>query len=177
MSDYERRKVKLRTFNSAADFVTAEGEHLGVSGWLQVVQPMVDQFAEVTGDRQWIHTDSVKAANGPFGAPIAHGFLLLSLVPMMLSEIIEIHDMDLMLNSKLREVSFDAAVTVGTFVQLSAELHAVYPRKLLTTAELNLTMAVSDKASLGPQDRVCLRAMQTLIVRSKRSNRTGADIG
>ncbi|APE12807.1 hypothetical protein BO226_25615 (plasmid) [Rhodococcus sp. 2G] len=167
----------MRTFNTVADFVAAEGEHLGVSGWLQVVQPMVDQFAEVTGDRQWIHADGVKAAHGPFGAPIAHGFLLLALVPTLLSEIIEIHDMDLMLNSGLRDVSFDAAVTVGTFVQLSAELHAIDHRKKLATAELHLTMAVSDQASARPGDRVSLRATQTLVVRSKRSSRTTADIG
>ena len=78
----------MRVFEDVEDLANQEGEvDLGRSEWLTVDQRMIDLFAEATGDHQWIHTDPERAADGPFGTTIAHGFLTLSLVPRLVSEV------------------------------------------------------------------------------------------
>ncbi|HWB72801.1 MAG TPA: MaoC family dehydratase [Egibacteraceae bacterium] len=97
------------------------GRHLGYSGWHEVTQEQVDQFAEATGDHQWIHVDPERAASGPFGRTIAHGYLTLSLVPALLDEVLRIKDARLIVNYGLNRVRFPAPVPVGERVRLAVE--------------------------------------------------------
>lgn len=93
------------------------GQTVGVSAWQAVSQPMVDAFAEVTGDRQWIHTDPRRAADGPFGGPVAHGMLTLAAVPPMIMEVLRVEDADLVVNKGFDRVRLARPVPVGARVR------------------------------------------------------------
>ncbi len=90
------------------------GEELGVSDWITVDQAQIDAFANATGDHQWIHIDPVRAAAGPFGATVAHGFLTLSLLPRMGASAFEVQDTRMGVNYGLNRVRFPAPVPVGS---------------------------------------------------------------
>lgn len=90
------------------------GEELGVSDWITVDQAQIDAFANATGDHQWIHIDPLRAAAGPFGATVAHGFLTLSLLPRMAASAFEVQDTRMGVNYGLNRVRFPAPVPVGS---------------------------------------------------------------
>ncbi len=97
------------------------GRDLGTSDWVEMTQDRVDRFADATGDRQWIHVDPERAAReSPFGGPVAHGYLTLSLLPMLLPQIIEITGFRLTVNYGTEKVRFPAPVPVGSRVRASA---------------------------------------------------------
>jgi acyl dehydratase len=98
------------------------GEHLGYSEWHEVTQEQVNLFADATGDHQWIHVDIERAKAGPFGAPIAHGYLTLSLVPVLLPEIMAVNGTSLTINYGLNKLRFPAPVPVGSKVRAGATL-------------------------------------------------------
>jgi acyl dehydratase len=98
------------------------GEHLGYSEWHEVTQEQVNLFADATGDHQWIHVDIERAKAGPFGAPIAHGYLTLSLVPVLLPEIMAVKGTSLTINYGLNKLRFPAPVPVGSKVRAGATL-------------------------------------------------------
>ena len=105
------------------------GQELGTSEWLAIDQARIDAFAAATGDHQWIHVDPVRAASGPFGATVAHGFLTLSLLPMLFETGFAIDDVRMGINYGLNKVRFPAPVRVGSrlrgrFVLSSFELIA-----------------------------------------------------
>ena len=105
------------------------GQELGTSEWLAIDQARIDAFAAATGDHQWIHVDPVRAATGPFGATVAHGFLTLSLLPMLFETGFAIDDVRMGINYGLNKVRFPAPVRVGSrlrgrFVLSSFELIA-----------------------------------------------------
>ena len=104
---------------------SALGTHLGYSDWLEITQDRVDIFADATGDHQWIHVNVDKAKNGPFGAPIAHGYLTMSLSNMFLPQIVEVTDVSMGVNYGTDTVRFPAPVVVGTRIRAGAELIAV----------------------------------------------------
>ena len=104
---------------------SALGTHLGYSDWLEITQDRVDIFADATGDHQWIHVNVDKAKNGPFGAPIAHGYLTMSLSNMFLPQIVEVTDVSMGINYGTDSVRFPAPVVVGTRIRAGAELIAV----------------------------------------------------
>ena len=104
---------------------SALGTHLGYSDWLEITQDRVDVFADATGDHQWIHVDVDKARNGPFRAPIAHGYLTMSLSNMFLPQIVEVTDVSMGINCGTDSVRFPAPVVVGTRIRAGAELIAV----------------------------------------------------
>lgn len=112
----------MRIFESLADLSAATGEELGTSEWVTVEQERIDQFAEATGDHQWIHVDPEKAASGPFGTTIAHGYLTLSLIPMLTWQIYEVRGISGALNYGLDKVRFPSPVPVGSRVRASAVL-------------------------------------------------------
>ena len=93
------------------------GTELGVTEWTKVTQEQVDKFADATGDHQWIHTDPERAASGPFGGTVAHGFLTLSLTPKAVADVLQIGDMQAALNYGLNKVRFPAPVPVGSNVR------------------------------------------------------------
>ncbi|HEX2418992.1 MAG TPA: MaoC family dehydratase, partial [Micromonosporaceae bacterium] len=102
----------MRVFSGLADFAAAQGEHLGYSDWHTVTQQQVDQFAEATGDHQWIHVDVERAAKGPFGGTIAHGYLTLSLIARFGGELFKVQGVSASLNYGVNKVRFPAPVPV-----------------------------------------------------------------
>ncbi|MFC9787363.1 MaoC family dehydratase [Rhodococcus sp. NPDC127528] len=95
----------------------AAGADLGHSAWIDVPQSRIDAFAEATEDRQWIHTDAVAAASGPFGVPIAHGYLTLSLLSVFLGDLLVIDGVAMAVNYGLNKVRFPAPVPAGSRVR------------------------------------------------------------
>jgi acyl dehydratase len=101
------------------------GERLGASAWHEVTQEQVSMFADATGDHQWIHLDQERAAAGPFGGTIAHGFLTLSLAPMLVHEVFEVADAGITINYGLNRVRFPAPLPVGSRVRADVTCAAV----------------------------------------------------
>ena len=104
----------MRIFQSLQEFPALVGQEVAVSDWLTITQAQINQFAEATGDHQWIHVDEEKAKAGPFGAPIAHGFLTLSLLPQFLHTAMTIVESRMGVNYGLNKVRFMAPVPVGS---------------------------------------------------------------
>jgi acyl dehydratase len=101
------------------------GEQLGYSEWHEITQDQVNLFADATGDHQWIHVDVERAKAGPFGAPIAHGYLTLSLAPMLLSEILVVSGVAMGVNYGLNKLRFPSPVPVGSKLRAGATLAGV----------------------------------------------------
>jgi acyl dehydratase len=95
------------------DLRTRAGTRLGASEWHEITQEQVNLFADATGDHQWIHVDPERAKTGPFGGPVAHGFLTLSLAPMLMWEVFEVSDAKVTVNYGLNKVRFPAPLPVG----------------------------------------------------------------
>jgi len=114
----------MRTFHKLAELVPLVGQEVATSDWITVTQQQVDQFAEATGDHQWIHVDVERARNGPFGAPIAHGFLTLSLLPRFFESAIEVLDTRMGVNYGLNRVRFTSPVPVGSRLRARIKLLA-----------------------------------------------------
>ena len=112
----------MRTFANLDELVAAKGEHLGTGDWVEITQDRIDTFADATGDHQWIHVDAEKAKAGPFGTTIAHGYLTLSLIPMLGKGIYTVNGISMGINYGLGKVRFPAVVPVGSRVRASAEL-------------------------------------------------------
>ena len=104
----------MRTFEHLADLQTLIGQEIAVSDWITVDQARIDKFADATGDHQWIHVDPVRAATGPFGATVAHGFLTLSLLPEMSASAFTVRDTRMGVNYGLNRVRFPAPVPSGS---------------------------------------------------------------
>lgn len=103
----------------------AVGEHLGYSEYLEITQARVNQFADATGDHQWIHVDVERAKSGPFGGPIAHGYLTLSLGPMLYPTVVRVEGFSMGVNYGANKVRFPSPVPVGAKVRLGVKLLAV----------------------------------------------------
>jgi acyl dehydratase len=104
------------------------GEPLGESGWRTISQQMVLSFADVTGDHQWIHCDPDRAVAGPFGTPVAHGFLVASLLPSMLDEVVSVDGCRLVLNKEVERLRFAAPVPAGSRVRARVKVESVRRR-------------------------------------------------
>ena len=117
----------MKIFSSLAELPPLVGQEVAVSDWLTITQQQVNQFAEATGDHQWIHVDVEKAKAGPFGAPIAHGFLTLSLIPQFFESSIEIRGTSMGVNYGLNKVRFTAPVPVGSRLRARMTLLACDP--------------------------------------------------
>jgi acyl dehydratase len=104
----------MRSFDKLSDLQALVGQHLADSDWITIEQRRIDLFADATGDHQWIHVDPVRAAAGPFGTTVAHGFLTLSLLPEMGISAFELRDTRMGVNYGLNRVRFPAPVPVGS---------------------------------------------------------------
>jgi acyl dehydratase len=111
--------------NGIAELKAREGEHLGYSEWLEVTQDRINTFAAATDDHQWIHTDPERAAAGPYGTTIAHGYLTLSLLIPLWSELLEVRGVKMNINYGLNKVRFPAPVPSGSKIRLGATLATV----------------------------------------------------
>ncbi|OZC41661.1 dehydratase [Rhodococcus sp. WWJCD1] len=117
----------MHTFDSVDSLDVAVGQDLGATGWITVHQHMIDQFADATGDHQWIHTDPERARSGPFGTTVAHGYLTLSILARLLPELFEVHGTSMALNYGLNKVRFPAPVPSGARIRATASVAAVEP--------------------------------------------------
>jgi acyl dehydratase len=118
----------MRVFRGADEIVRAVGETLGTSDWIQITQERVNTFAEATGDHQWIHVDVDRArAESPYGGPIAHGYLSLSLLPALGWQIFSIEGATMGVNYGSNRVRFPSPVPVGSRLRLSAVLLEATP--------------------------------------------------
>jgi acyl dehydratase len=115
----------MRTFATFDEVAAAAGEELGTSDWLAIDQERVDQFAEATGDHQWIHVDKERAATGPFGTTIAHGYLTLSLIPLLGSQVFRLATPGPRLNYGVNKVRFPNPVRVGSRVRVKVTMGEV----------------------------------------------------
>ncbi|MER6331761.1 MaoC family dehydratase [Streptomyces sp. NPDC014983] len=114
-----------RIFTSPAELKAAEGEQLGYTDWLEVDQKRIDLFAEATGDHQWIHVDPQKAAAGPFGTTIAHGYLTLSLLPLFGPQLMRVEGVRMGVNYGTNKVRFPSPVPVGSRLRATARITGV----------------------------------------------------
>ena len=114
-----------RIINGSAEIKALVGEHLGYSEWLEVTQERVNQFADATGDHQWIHVDIERANKGPFGGPIAHGYLTLSLAPSLMPQVVVTTGFRMGVNYGCNKVRFMSPVPVGANLRLGVKLLAV----------------------------------------------------
>ena len=123
------------------------GKHLGYSEWLEITQDRVNLFASATGDHQWIHVDPERAINGPFGAPIAHGYLTLSISNLFLPQIVDVQGFSAGINYGTDKVRFPSPVKVGSRIRGGAELTAVTEVKggLQTTIVITIEIEGSSK--------------------------------
>jgi acyl dehydratase len=115
----------MRVFQGIAEIEAAVGEHLGYSEWLEVTQERVNTFADATGDHQWIHVDPERAASGPYGTTIAHGYLTLSLLPVLGSEIFTVEGLKMRINYGSNKVRFPAPVPVGSKIRAGVTVTSV----------------------------------------------------
>lgn len=114
----------MKTFRSYSEVLACIGQEVAVSDWIRISQAQIQMFADATGDQQWIHTDPERAAKGPFGAPIAHGFLTLSLLPQFFENTFEIKDAKMGVNYGLNRVRFMAPVPVNSRLRARMTLQA-----------------------------------------------------
>jgi len=126
------------------------GTDLGPSEWLEITQDRVNTYADATGDHQWIHVDVERARSGPFGGPIAHGYLTLALVIPLWTQILRIEGIGLAINYGLNRLRFPAPVPVGAAVRLHARVGAVEEVRggVQLTVEFTVEVRDSDKPAL-----------------------------
>ena len=115
----------MRTFSSLDELRSAVGSEIGTSEWLPVDQARIDAFAAATGDHQWIHVDVERAAAGPFGRPISHGYLILSLLAPMMAQIYRIEGVEMRVNYGLDRVRFVSPVLAGSRVRARLTLREI----------------------------------------------------
>jgi acyl dehydratase len=149
----------VRTFASLTELTAAVGEELGHSQWHQITQEQIDAFADATGDHQWIHVDPERAARGPFGATIAHGYLTLSMLTVLVGEIYRVEGLKMGINYGLDRLRFPHPVLVGSLIRASAQLTGVKDASLGKLAYARVTVEAE-----GQEKAVCVADSVTLFV-------------
>jgi len=117
----------MKVFRTLGELAACVGQEVAVSDWVEITQARIDLFADATDDRQWIHVDVERARAGPFGAPIAHGFLTLSLLPKFFESSFEVTESKLGVNYGLNKVRFTAPVPVGSRLRARMRLDRAEP--------------------------------------------------
>ncbi|MFG3715472.1 MaoC family dehydratase [Micromonospora sp. NPDC047730] len=130
----------MKVFQNIQELAKAVGTHLGHSDWHTVDQQQIDLFAEATGDHQWIHIDPEKAARGPFGTTIAHGYLTLSLIPKLAWQVYRVEGLKAGVNYGCNKVRFPSPVPVGSRLRAGIELISLTPgaRGMQATARVTV---------------------------------------
>jgi len=147
MSDSETTPTRVH-FATLASLQDKVGQHLATSPWVLIDQRRIDLFAEATGDHQWIHVDPVRAAAGPFGTTIAHGFLTLSLLPELAEKAMHIDDVKMGVNYGLNRVRFTAPVPSGSRLRGQVRLKAYEP--IEGGAQLTMEITIEREGSDRP---------------------------
>ena len=131
---------------SHAEFAEHIGQELGVSEYLKIEQDRVNDFAEATIDHQWIHTDPERAkTESAFGGTIAHGYLMVSLLPYLWEQIAEIRNIKMMINYGIEKLKFNQPVLVGDEVRLKVKLTSLLDLRGITKCQLNVVLEIKDK--------------------------------
>lgn len=130
----------MKTFQTLAELSALAGQEIAVSDWITITQAQVNQFAQATGDHQWIHVDVERAKAGPFGGPIAHGFFTLALIPKFLESSLTIVEARMGVNYGLNKVRFTAPVPVGSRLRARMMLLKSEP---IDNAGVQMTWAVT----------------------------------
>ena len=154
----------MRVFTTHEEVSEAVGQELGVSDWLLVDQQRVDAFAEATDDHQWIHVDVERARSGPFGGPVAHGYLTLSLLPALGRQVFRVETPGPVLNYGLNRVRFPAPLPVGSRVR--ARVSVVDATDVAAGLQLTLSYAVEIEG--GPKPACVAESVVLLLTRSGR---------
>ena len=116
----------MLTINSYEEFASYEGKELGFSEWVLMSQEKINQFADATDDHQWIHVDEQKCkAESPFGQTIAHGYMTLSMIPLMWSQIIEVNNLERMMNYGIKDMRFGQPVLSGQSIRMRVSLNDI----------------------------------------------------
>ena len=131
----------MLTINSYEEFAAYEGKELGVSEWVQITQERIDQFANATDDHQWIHADVERCkTESPFGQTIAHGYLTISMIPLMWGQIIEVNNLERMMNYGMKDMRFGQPVLSGQSIRMKVSLDEI--QNLRGAIKTNVKFAV-----------------------------------
>ena len=149
----------MQVFQGVDELRAAAGTQVGVSDWITIGQDQVNMFADATLDHQWIHVDPERAASGPFGSTVAHGYLTLSLVPRLMGEVYTIEGLALALNYGANKVRFPAAVPVGSRLRAGVDLLSVEPASMGFLVTTKVTVELQ-----GAPKPACVVEMLTLVV-------------
>jgi len=129
--------------DAPADLLKRVGQRLGTTGWMEITQQQVDLFADATGDHQWIHTDQARAACGPFKGTIAHGYLTLSLAPVVIGRVLQIRELTTALHCGLNQVRFPAPVRVGSQIRATVTVMRAEQKTAGLEAVFTLTYEIA----------------------------------
>ncbi len=149
-----------KSFTGVDEVVNAVGTTLGESEWLEITQEQVNQFAEATGDHQWIHVDVERAAKGPYGGTIAHGYLTLSLIARFGDELFSVSGVTAKLNYGVNKVRFPTPVPVGARVRAGASI--ANTAETPAGVQVSLNWVIELENSTKP---VCVAETVVLLVR------------
>lgn len=149
----------MEIFDGLARFTAAVGTRLGASDWHTVTQEQVDLFAAATDDHQWIHVDPERAAAGPFGGTIAHGFLTLAMLTSLVQRIYRVEGLSMSINYGFNRIRFPAPVPVGSRIRADVELLAVEPGPKGAQATSRITVEIE-----GVDRPACIAEWVTLLV-------------
>jgi acyl dehydratase len=139
----------MRTFSTFEEIEAAAGEEIGTTDWVQIDQDRVDAFADATGDHQWIHVDVERAKDGPFGGTIAHGYLTLSLVPWLGSQVFALETPGAKLNYGVNKVRFPTPVPVGSRIRARIAVNGVADVPAGKQLTLGSTIEIDGQAKPG----------------------------
>ncbi|MGH3501929.1 MAG: MaoC family dehydratase [Nocardioidaceae bacterium] len=134
--------MQPRAFSTVEELQQAVGEPLGPSDWATLDQQRIDTFADATGDHQWIHVDPERAANGPFGVTIAHGYLTLSLLPVLVASMVDYAGWPVKINYGSDKVRFPKPVPVDSRVRATAKVASVLPGAAGTQVTLQVSVEI-----------------------------------
>lgn len=151
----------MRIFNNRQEIADAAGQELGVSEWIAITQDRIDMFADATGDRQWIHIDTERAADGPFGATVAHGYLTLSMLPFLGAQVFAFAGDVARVNYGLNKVRFVSPVRVGAKIRNRVEMPEVVEIEKGQQVTLRHTIEIK-----GDEKPACVAETVTLLMTS-----------
>lgn len=151
--------MPVRTFHGIDELREAVGEELGHSEWHEITQDQVNLFADATEDHQWIHVDPERAAGGPFGGPVAHGYLTLSLIPMLAGEVYRLNGIKMGINYGSNKVRFPTPVRVGARVRGVITLQSLEPSSLGFTVTTKVVVEIE-----GGDKPACVAEILSVLV-------------
>jgi len=141
----------MKVFNGVKDFAKSVGREIGVSEWRVITQRDIDVFAEVTNDPQWIHVDAERAARGPFGTTVAHGYLTLSLIPGLVRTVYRVDGLDMAVNYGSNKVRYPAPVPTGAAVRARVKLLSVEQSDTWSQSVIQVTIERREESGSNPK--------------------------